>query len=108
MPPRGVKNPKRQRQYAHIKESSLTRGASEGRAEEIAARTVNKQRRKAGETKTKPRRATAGKTARKRSTGSPSRGTRSRGKSTASSSRGSSGRGRGASSSRGSASRNRR
>jgi hypothetical protein len=51
MPPRGVKSPKRKRQYEHIKESSLDRGVGEERAEEIAARTVNKQRAQAGETK---------------------------------------------------------
>jgi plasmid stabilization system protein ParE len=42
---------KRERQYEHIKESELEQGRSEDRAEEIAARTVNKQRREAGETK---------------------------------------------------------
>lgn len=42
---------KRERQYEHIKESERERGRSEDRAEEIAARTVNKQRREAGETK---------------------------------------------------------
>ena len=47
MPPRGVKSAKRKRQYEHIKESQ--RGNP--RAEEIAARTVNKQRSQAGETK---------------------------------------------------------
>jgi hypothetical protein len=51
MPPRGVKSPKRKRQYEHIKESARRRGKSPGRAKEIAARTVNKQRRKAGQTK---------------------------------------------------------
>jgi hypothetical protein len=50
MPPRGV-SPKRKRQYEHIKESAVDRGAGEDRAEEIAARTVNKRRRQAGETK---------------------------------------------------------
>ena len=52
MPPRGVdKGTKRARQYEHIKESQRERGASEGRAEEIAARTVNKERARAGEAK---------------------------------------------------------
>jgi hypothetical protein len=46
-----VKSPKRKRQYEKIKTSARSRGASLRRAEEIAARTVNKQRRKAGETK---------------------------------------------------------
>ena len=51
MPPRGVKNRKRKRQYEHVKESELERGVGEDRAEEIAARTVNKQRAQSGETK---------------------------------------------------------
>ena len=42
---------KRERQYEHIKESVLDRGESEETAEEIAARTVNKERARAGETK---------------------------------------------------------
>jgi hypothetical protein len=46
-----------QRQYEHIKESSEERGVPEQRAEEIAARTVNKQRRQEGRTRTAPRRA---------------------------------------------------
>ena len=47
---------KRERQYKHIKESEKDQGRSEDRAEEIAARTVNKQRAEAGETKTKRKR----------------------------------------------------
>jgi hypothetical protein len=42
---------KRERQYEHIKESYEERGRSEEKAEELAARTVNKDRREAGETK---------------------------------------------------------
>ncbi len=42
---------KRERQYEHIKESYEERGQSEDKAEEIAARTVNKERAEAGETK---------------------------------------------------------
>jgi hypothetical protein len=42
--------PKRERQYRHIKESEMHRGASPRRAKEIAARTVNKKRRESGET----------------------------------------------------------
>jgi hypothetical protein len=42
---------KRERQYEHIKDSYTERGISEDEAEERAARTVNKQRRKADETK---------------------------------------------------------
>ena len=41
---------KRERQYQHIKESALERGKSEEKAKEIAARTVNKERREQGET----------------------------------------------------------
>ncbi len=48
--PQGSWSPKRERQYEHIKESELDEGRSTDRAEEIAARTVNKQRREAGET----------------------------------------------------------
>ena len=44
---------KDERQYEHIKESELQRGASEDRAEEIAARTVNKHRREEGRTPSK-------------------------------------------------------
>ena len=56
MPPRGVqKGTKRARQYEHIKESQRERGASEGRAEEIAARTVNKERARSGESRTRSR-----------------------------------------------------
>lgn len=43
---------KRERQYEHIKDSAEDRGASEGRAKEIAARTVNKERARSGESKT--------------------------------------------------------
>ncbi|MFE1290654.1 plasmid stabilization protein [Streptomyces sp. NPDC058751] len=45
-------NEKRERQYEHIKESAQDRGESESRAEEIAARTVNKERARAGESET--------------------------------------------------------
>ena len=41
--------PKRKRQYQHIKDSVLARGQSEPLAEEIAARTVNKERAQHGE-----------------------------------------------------------
>jgi hypothetical protein len=40
---------KRERQYEHIKESQREQGASTKRAKEIAARTVNKERARAGE-----------------------------------------------------------
>src|SRR6187431_1671616 len=56
MPPRGVKKgTKRARQYEHIKESQLEQGRSEDRAEEIAARTVNKERARSGESRTRSR-----------------------------------------------------
>src|SRR2546423_2100898 len=42
-------NAKRERQYDHIKGSLKERGASEDKAEEIAARTVNKERARTGE-----------------------------------------------------------
>lgn len=48
---------KDERQYEHIKESARDRGKSKDRAEEIAARTVNKQRRSEGRT---PNRTTQG------------------------------------------------
>jgi hypothetical protein len=44
-------SPKRERQYEHIKESLEVRGAGEDKAEEIAARTVNKERARSGEAK---------------------------------------------------------
>ncbi|MCP2336314.1 hypothetical protein [Actinomadura rupiterrae] len=43
---------KRERQYEHIKESEKDQGASNRRAEEIAARTVNKARARSGESET--------------------------------------------------------
>jgi hypothetical protein len=59
MPPRGVKpGTKRAREYEHIKDSERKQGRSEGRAKEIAARTVNKDRARAGESRTKSRTST--------------------------------------------------
>ena len=59
MPPRGVKKgSKRERQYEHVKDSELEQGASLERAEEIAARTVNKERARSGEAKTRSRTST--------------------------------------------------
>src|SRR5919106_1169074 len=59
MPPRGVKpGSKRGRQYEHIKESQKSQGASESRAEEVAARTVNKERARSGESRTRSRTST--------------------------------------------------
>lgn len=67
--PRGWSN-KDERKYEHIKESSQERGMSEDRAQEIAARTVNKQRRQQGRT---PNKTTQG-------TGNPNRGYEGRSK----------------------------
>ena len=59
MPPRGVKpGTKRARQYEHVKESELDQGASNSRAEEIAARTVNKEKARSGESRTASRTST--------------------------------------------------
>ena len=59
MPPRGVeKGTKRARQYEHIKDSERRQGASVARAEEIAARTVNKERARSGESHTRARTST--------------------------------------------------
>ncbi len=56
MPPRGVKKgSKRARQYEHVKKSEKQAGRSEERAEEIAARTVNKEKARAGESRTASR-----------------------------------------------------
>jgi hypothetical protein len=46
---------KRERQYEHVKESLEDRGTKDDKAEEIAARTVNKERARAGESKTASR-----------------------------------------------------
>ena len=53
--PQKAWNAKRERQYEHIKDSLEDRGTSEDKAEEIAARTVNKERARAGEAKTSSR-----------------------------------------------------
>ena len=59
MPPRGVKKgTKRARQYEHIKQSQKEQGRSEDRAEEIAARTVNKERARSGESRSRSRTST--------------------------------------------------
>jgi hypothetical protein len=59
MPPRGVKKgTKRARQYEHVKEGYKEQGASEAKAEEIAARTVNKERARSGESRTASRSST--------------------------------------------------
>ena len=53
--PQKAWNEKRERQYEHIKESLEERGTSEDLSEEIAARTVNKARARAGESRTASR-----------------------------------------------------
>jgi hypothetical protein len=59
MPPRGVKKgTKRARQYEHVKKSEKDAGRSEERAEEIAARTVNKEKARSGESRTRSRSST--------------------------------------------------
>lgn len=49
--PQAAWSNKRERQYQHIKQSVQKRGSSKDRAEEIAARTVNKERAQSGESK---------------------------------------------------------
>jgi len=49
---------KRERQYEHIKDSAKKRGTSTGRAKEIAARTVNKERARSGEARESSRSST--------------------------------------------------
>jgi hypothetical protein len=71
MPPKAWSN-KDERQYQHVKSSERERGRSEERAEEIAARTVNKQRREEGRTKS-GRKTTSG-------TGNPNVGLQDRSK----------------------------
>jgi hypothetical protein len=59
MPPRGVKKgTKRARQYEKIKRSQKRRGTSGRRAKEIAARTVQKERARAGESRQRSRTST--------------------------------------------------
>ncbi len=55
--PRGS-SPKRERQYQHIVASAERRGESSGRAKEIAARTVNKERARSGEARSASRTST--------------------------------------------------
>jgi len=57
MPQRGWSN-KRERQYEHIKEGLVDRGRSEDESEEIAARTVNKERARHGESEQASRTST--------------------------------------------------
>jgi hypothetical protein len=64
MPPRGVKKgSKRDRQYKHIKKSEKEAGRSEKGAEEIAARAVNKEKARSGESNSSSRSSTRGRSA---------------------------------------------
>jgi len=56
--PQQAWNAKRERQYQHIKEGLKKRGTGDGKAEEIAARTVNKERARSGEAKQSSRTST--------------------------------------------------
>jgi hypothetical protein len=55
MPPKGVKSRKRGRQYEKVLESIKREGRYKGRQKEVAARIVNKTRRKKGETRSRRR-----------------------------------------------------
>jgi hypothetical protein len=57
------KGSKRARQYEEVKKSEKRAGRSESRAEEIAARTVNKEKARSGESRTSSRSSTRGKSA---------------------------------------------
>ncbi|MGN6815544.1 MAG: plasmid stabilization protein [Solirubrobacterales bacterium] len=64
MPPRGVKKgSKSERQYKHIKKSEKEAGRSTKRAEEIAARAVNKEKARSGESESSSRSSTRGRSA---------------------------------------------
>lgn len=56
--PRQQWDEKRERQYEHIERSAEERGSSRGRAKEIAARTVNKERARTGEADQKSKTST--------------------------------------------------
>jgi len=56
--PQEVWSGKRERQYEHIKESEKKQGRSTKRAKEIAARTVNKERARSGESRSRSRTST--------------------------------------------------
>src|ERR1700709_1253189 len=74
MPPRGIKKgSKRDRQYEEVKKSEEKEGRSKKRAGEIAARTVNKEKARSGESKTSSRSS-------KRGPSASSRGGRQSGK----------------------------
>jgi hypothetical protein len=56
--PRGAWSEKRERQYDHVREGLVERGEDEDTAKEIAARTVNKERARHGESETASRSST--------------------------------------------------
>src|SRR4030081_3122554 len=56
--PQQAWNNKRERQYEHVKDGLRSRGRDEDTSEEIAARTVNKERARSGEAKTASRSST--------------------------------------------------
>src|SRR3989442_12179247 len=56
--PQSAWSTQRERQYEHIKESERKQGRSTKRAKEIAARTVNKERARSGESRTRSRSST--------------------------------------------------
>jgi hypothetical protein len=60
MPPRGIKKGTKRRQYQKIKQSARSRGASTSRAKEMAARTVNKNRARSGESRSRSSSSTRG------------------------------------------------
>jgi len=70
--PRGA-SPKRERQYEHIKQSAKKSGRYGSRAEEVAARTVNKIRAEKGETKLKRSSSSKSRSTKSRSTASTTR-----------------------------------
>ena len=57
MPPKGVKSRKRSRQYEKVLKSIKSEGRYKGRQKEVAARIVNKTRRRKGETRNRRRQA---------------------------------------------------
>ena len=63
MPPKGVKSRKRTRQYEKVLKSIKSEGRYKGRQKEVAARIVNKTRRKKGETRSRRKRSGQGKAA---------------------------------------------
>lgn len=93
-------SPKRERQYEHIKQSAKKSGRYGGRAEEVAARTVNKIRREKGETKAQRGKKSKKSSSNRSGSSSPRRSSSSRARSS-SASRSRTTRSRSSSSSRG-------